>query len=285
VEDVGRRYGRARVGHAASYLRCDDEALLAELIRHRKLAKLGLRQLAPTVAVSSVSPDALLQAVTGAGYLPAEEDESGDLVVRRPPAAKAGPGVRLLAGPDAAPPPPAETARGATRGGPLRSGRPFGDQAELTARAEALVAQLRRAAAGAKPAPAGGASTGGSGGGAGGRGLRLPGQVSLGFGGPFDDDGAVDDGPEHSEDPVAYPALLQAARREVRAVSLGVLEDDGDVELIGTPLVVRNGSVAMLCSDCSDVHEVDFDEIGWVELLGPWQHGRGGGRGAGEEAW
>ncbi|MBZ4320166.1 helicase-associated domain-containing protein, partial [Streptomyces huiliensis] len=46
VEDVARRHGRLRVGAASSYLRCDDEALLAEILADRRSAALRLRRLA-----------------------------------------------------------------------------------------------------------------------------------------------------------------------------------------------------------------------------------------------
>ena len=53
VEDVGRRYGHACVGAALAYVTVDDPALLAEIVRSKKLASLALREIAPTVAVST----------------------------------------------------------------------------------------------------------------------------------------------------------------------------------------------------------------------------------------
>lgn len=84
IDDLGRRFGRVRVGHVASYVRSDDAALLAEVVRARKLARVGLRLLAPTVAVSSQGPDVVLGALQAAGYLPAHEGASGDLLIARP---------------------------------------------------------------------------------------------------------------------------------------------------------------------------------------------------------
>ncbi|MEK8171402.1 helicase-associated domain-containing protein [Streptomyces sp. M19] len=49
IDDVARKHGRLRVGAASSYLRCDDDALLAEILADRRAAALRLRRLAPTV--------------------------------------------------------------------------------------------------------------------------------------------------------------------------------------------------------------------------------------------
>ncbi|MGQ0744774.1 MAG: helicase-associated domain-containing protein [Acidimicrobiales bacterium] len=85
VGDLGRRHGRVRVGTAACYLRSEDPSLLAEVVRSRSLAKLGLRLLASTVAVSGATPERMLEALRAAGHLPAAEDAGGALVLTRPP--------------------------------------------------------------------------------------------------------------------------------------------------------------------------------------------------------
>ncbi|WP_199827697.1 helicase-associated domain-containing protein, partial [Streptomyces specialis] len=61
VDDVARRHGRLRVGVAASYVRCDDEALLTQLLADRRAEPLRLRRLAPTVAISASRPETLLE--------------------------------------------------------------------------------------------------------------------------------------------------------------------------------------------------------------------------------
>jgi hypothetical protein len=81
VADVARRHGRVRIGRAASYLRTEDEALLAEISRHRKLAKIGLRVIAPTVAVSDTLPPKLLAAVRDAGFLPVIDGDGVEVKV------------------------------------------------------------------------------------------------------------------------------------------------------------------------------------------------------------
>ncbi|MGH3879688.1 MAG: helicase-associated domain-containing protein, partial [Actinophytocola sp.] len=52
IDDVARRHGRLRGGAAASFLRCDDPVLLAEVVAHPTADALELRRIAPTVAVS-----------------------------------------------------------------------------------------------------------------------------------------------------------------------------------------------------------------------------------------
>lgn len=84
VDDVGRRYGRLRVGACSSYLRCDEPSLLAEITRSKRAARLGLRLLAPTVAVSDRPPAELADGLRAGGWLPAAENPDGTLVVTRP---------------------------------------------------------------------------------------------------------------------------------------------------------------------------------------------------------
>ncbi len=81
VEDTARRWGGLRVSAAGAYVRSDDPGLLAEAVAHRSLGRLGLRLLAPTVAVAPVAPDRLLDALRQAGFLPAAEDEQGAVLV------------------------------------------------------------------------------------------------------------------------------------------------------------------------------------------------------------
>ncbi|MCW2714195.1 MAG: hypothetical protein JWN88_1242 [Frankiales bacterium] len=90
IDDVARRHGRMRVGVASTYLRCDDEALLTEVIAARKTAPLRLRRLAPTVLVTGQPLDQVLELVRAAGYAPAAEAPDGALLlasddVRRTP--------------------------------------------------------------------------------------------------------------------------------------------------------------------------------------------------------
>lgn len=83
VSDTARRHGRVRLGRSSAYVRCDDPALLAEVTRSRRTSRLGLRLLAPTVAVTTVSPDAVLAGLRAGGFLPAMEGPDGMLLVAK----------------------------------------------------------------------------------------------------------------------------------------------------------------------------------------------------------
>jgi len=78
IKDVARRHGSLRLSPATSVIRGDDPALLAEAAADRRLAKHGLRLLAPTVLAADVEVPALLQALRDAGYLPVLDTPAHD---------------------------------------------------------------------------------------------------------------------------------------------------------------------------------------------------------------
>ncbi|WP_341257979.1 helicase-associated domain-containing protein [Gordonia malaquae] len=80
IDDVARRHGSLRVGVASSFVRCDDAAMLTEVLRSDAAAELALRALAPTVAVSAAPLREVIERLRGAGFAPAGEDSSGSLV-------------------------------------------------------------------------------------------------------------------------------------------------------------------------------------------------------------
>lgn len=80
VDDVARRHGQLRVGMAASFVRCEDAALLAQAVAAPATAPLELRLLAPTVAISQAAIGEVLAGLRGAGFAPAAEDASGAVV-------------------------------------------------------------------------------------------------------------------------------------------------------------------------------------------------------------
>jgi hypothetical protein len=82
IDDVARRHGQLRIGMAASFVRCEDPALLAQAIAAAE--DLQLRALAPTVAVSPVPIAEMLSALRAAGFAPAAEDSTGAIVDVRP---------------------------------------------------------------------------------------------------------------------------------------------------------------------------------------------------------
>lgn len=84
IDDVARRHGQLRIGLAASFVRCEDPALLAQAVAVPAAEALCLRLLAPTVAVAQAPLADVLAALRNAGFAPAAEDASGTIVDIRP---------------------------------------------------------------------------------------------------------------------------------------------------------------------------------------------------------
>ncbi|MGH4004859.1 MAG: helicase-associated domain-containing protein [Pseudonocardiaceae bacterium] len=133
VDDVARRHGRLRGGTAAAFLRCDDAAVLAELLAHPVAARCGLRRIAPTVLVSPLALGPLLDEVRGAGFTPVAEGADGQLVELRAVDRRAR--VRPVATRRAAVPPAPSAEQLAT----LVQGIRAGDAAATTRRGPAVV--------------------------------------------------------------------------------------------------------------------------------------------------
>ncbi|HET7350784.1 MAG TPA: helicase-associated domain-containing protein [Marmoricola sp.] len=84
VDDVSRRFGTLRAGHAESFLRSDDETALTELVHASGAASLRLRRIAPTVVVSDVPLGVLLPRIRELGLAPVVEAADGTVRVARP---------------------------------------------------------------------------------------------------------------------------------------------------------------------------------------------------------
>jgi XPB/Ssl2-like helicase family protein len=84
IDDVARRHGRLRGGTAGSFLRCDDDALLAEVLASPMAARLELRRIAPTVVVSPLPLIDVLEGLRSAGFTPAAEGPDGRVLDLRP---------------------------------------------------------------------------------------------------------------------------------------------------------------------------------------------------------
>ena len=84
VDDVARTFGTVRVGHAEAFLRADDEAALAALVHDPAARSLGLRLLAPTVAIATSPLDVLLPRLREIGAAPVVEAADGTVRVSRP---------------------------------------------------------------------------------------------------------------------------------------------------------------------------------------------------------
>ena len=80
VDDVAARHGRVRAGVVGSYLRGDDPADVAAAAA---VSAAKLRVLAPTVAVSPLSREAMIKALRTRGIIAVAEDGDGALVPPR----------------------------------------------------------------------------------------------------------------------------------------------------------------------------------------------------------
>ena len=80
ITDVAKRHGKLRVGSTNSYVRCEDEGLIQEILHDKKLEPLRLRKLAPQVLISDIDNVELVRTLRDAGYLPASENATGVLV-------------------------------------------------------------------------------------------------------------------------------------------------------------------------------------------------------------
>ena len=84
ITDVARRHGTLRGGPAISYLRSDDPALLAQAVQTPAAARLALRLIAPTVAISQAPLIEVLDNLRDAGFQPVAEDATGASIDVRP---------------------------------------------------------------------------------------------------------------------------------------------------------------------------------------------------------
>lgn len=89
VNDVARKHGRLRVGGGLAYLRCDDENLLAEAVKDRRLAKLNLRRLAPTILISEATLEETIKTLRTHGFSPVAEASDGGVLLHAPKAKRA----------------------------------------------------------------------------------------------------------------------------------------------------------------------------------------------------
>jgi hypothetical protein len=90
IADVGKRYGKLRVGISfSSYIRCEDESLLAQILADKKLAHLQFRQLSEGVLMTEGDTHEAIDALVDSGYFPALEDRDGALVARKQDRARA----------------------------------------------------------------------------------------------------------------------------------------------------------------------------------------------------
>ncbi|MFF9583075.1 helicase-associated domain-containing protein [Streptomyces achromogenes] len=115
IDDVARRHGHLRVGAASAYVRCDDDALLNEILADKRAAALRLRRLAPTVLAAPADPATLLEGLRAMGYAPAAESAEGDVLIARAHAHRTPPRAAPEPVPDGPPPPDATLLAAAIR--------------------------------------------------------------------------------------------------------------------------------------------------------------------------
>ncbi|MER6614870.1 helicase C-terminal domain-containing protein [Streptomyces xantholiticus] len=105
IDDVARRHGHLRVGAASAYVRCDDDAVLGEILADKRSQGLGLRRLAPTVLAAQADPKALLEGLRAMGYAPAAESAEGDVLITRAHARRTPPRTAPSPAPEGPPVP------------------------------------------------------------------------------------------------------------------------------------------------------------------------------------
>jgi hypothetical protein len=80
IADVAKRHGRLRVGSAHSYIRCEDEGVVQQILHDKKCEHLRLRKIAPQVLVTEFELTEVIGELREYGYLPAAENAGGVLL-------------------------------------------------------------------------------------------------------------------------------------------------------------------------------------------------------------
>ncbi len=80
IGDISKKHGKLRVGNASSFIRCEDSALITQILKDKKVEALGLRRIAPEVLICTHDAHDAINVLRSAGYLPAAEDSQGLLL-------------------------------------------------------------------------------------------------------------------------------------------------------------------------------------------------------------
>ena len=80
ITDISRKHGRLRVGYANCYIRCDDESVIAAILKDKKLEHLKLRQIAPQVLIGDAESGDMMEELREAGYFPSGENGQGAVI-------------------------------------------------------------------------------------------------------------------------------------------------------------------------------------------------------------
>ena len=80
IADVAKKHGKLRVGNTASFIRCEDAALITQILSDKRLEILALRRIAPEVLICGHDAAEAMNVLRSCGYLPAGEDSRGILL-------------------------------------------------------------------------------------------------------------------------------------------------------------------------------------------------------------
>ena len=77
ITDVAKKHGKLRAGNTSSFIRCEDTALISQIMNDKKLEILALRQIAPEVVICDMDATDAMRLLRECGYLPAGESANG----------------------------------------------------------------------------------------------------------------------------------------------------------------------------------------------------------------
>ena len=77
IADVAKKHGKLRVGNTSSFIRCEDTALISQIMNDKKLEILALRRIAPEVVICDMDATDAMRLLRECGYLPAGESANG----------------------------------------------------------------------------------------------------------------------------------------------------------------------------------------------------------------
>jgi hypothetical protein len=77
IADVAKKHGKLRVGNTSSFIRCEDTALISQIMNDKKLEILALRRIAPEVVICDMDATDAMRVLRECGYLPAGESANG----------------------------------------------------------------------------------------------------------------------------------------------------------------------------------------------------------------
>jgi hypothetical protein len=77
IADVAKKHGKLRVGNTSSFIRCEDTALISQIMNDKKLEILALRRIAPEIVICDMDATDAMRVLRECGYLPAGESANG----------------------------------------------------------------------------------------------------------------------------------------------------------------------------------------------------------------